>query len=198
MLRWLSTASFATLVACGGLVSPDAAPSSSEAAAPEVDAGVPGDATSTQDAPSSFPPPDAAADAACGYELLAQLRRCLDPFPNPPCDGGRLFTRLDDFLAFLRQLALVSSLVDPAHHVDCSPGGVDAGACEYDPRTPRLGPSDVHYSNALNEFVGPDGRPYIWIFIPDRNEWVLADANHSPATYALVLQYVTCMSAESD
>jgi hypothetical protein len=200
MRRILCAAWFAGAAACGGLVSPDSSsPSTSnDASAPELDAASTDDATSVEEDASLFPPPDGFSDAACGVQLYQELQLCLNHFPSPPCDGGHVFTRLDDFLAFFRQLAENYALVDPAHHLDCALAGIDAGACDYDPRARRLGPSDVHYSNSSNEFVGPDGRQDIWVYIPAYNEYLLADSNGSPGTYSLVLEYVTCELPGSD
>jgi hypothetical protein len=108
-------------------------------------------------------------------------------FPRSPWDGGHKFDRLSDFLDYFRLEAMHASLVVPAHGVDCT---MDAGiaTCNYDPRSPRLDSSDVHFSDATQEFVGPDGRHTIWSYFASWNAWLVGTSEFNPATYALLLE----------
>jgi len=87
--------------------------------------------------------------------------------------GGQVFTRLQDFLAYFRDIAVQNNFQG---------NGCDKGfdSCQYDPR-PR---SDTH-----NEFVGPDKRVWIWSFIPDRNEYVAVRKDRNVASYIIVRAY---------
>ena len=68
--------------------------------------------------------------------------------------GGHTFARLDDFLAFFRDIAVTNGA--------CT----DLSSCTYDPRSI----SDTH-----NEFFGPDERVWIWAYVADRNTWVAVE-----------------------
>jgi hypothetical protein len=179
---------------CGGVLStevPDAGPAGVDAASPPVDASVTDDASSSDGSVPSHVP-DATHDAQSCSTIEDELRACLSQPSSPPCDGGWVFSRVGDFTAFFEDMAKLYALVVPAHGVDCTAAGLDAGRCNYDPRTPRLDPSDVHYSDADDRFIGPDGRSYVFVYVPDRNQWLVADASNSPATYALIVSYVGC------
>ncbi len=52
---------------------------------------------------------------------------------------------------------------------------------------PQLSPQDVHYSNGLDEFIAPDGQPYVWHWEPPVNVWLTADQSTSPRTYSLLV-----------
>jgi hypothetical protein len=124
--------------------------------------------------------PDAGCDA---QRLEAEVCQLVSPTSDPP--EAHVFPRHEFLLDFFRQRALAS---DPAL---CG-GGTTLITCAYDPTIPRSGPADIHHSNALGEFVGPDGDPWIWDYVQPRNLWIAVDENRSPATYALVVDYVTC------
>jgi len=127
--------------------------------------------------------PDAGCDA---QRLAAEVCQLLSPTSDPdPTSEAFVFDRHVDFLDFFRQRALTS---DPAL---CG-GGTTVSTCAYDPTIPRSGPADIHHSNALGEFVGPDGDPWIWDYVQPRNHWIAVDENRSPTTYALVVEYETC------
>ena len=51
----------------------------------------------------------------------------------------------------------------------------------WSPTIPRSGPADIHHSNALGEFVGPDGDPWIWDYVQPRNRWIAVDENREEA-----------------
>ena len=65
------------------------------------------------------------------------------------------------------------------------------GFTAFDPRTPQAFPSDIFYSNNLNQFQGPNGRRYIWVYIQERNEWAICDEDRNLKTYQVFLAYTT-------
>src|SRR5262249_27359374 len=67
--------------------------------------------------------------------------------------GGWRFSRQEDFLNFFRQVAVDNGV--------CT----DLATCTYDPRSGQ---------NAIGEFQGPDKVYYIWSYIRDRNQWLVA------------------------
>ena len=94
--------------------------------------------------------------------------------------GGFVFYRLEDFLAYFRNLATTYN----------TEGCTDVlAACTYDPRVPQLNSSDVGHSDDYNEFVGPDHRRYIWVYYADRNAWIVADRDRNTATYVVMRAY---------
>jgi hypothetical protein len=101
--------------------------------------------------------------------------------------AGWAFSRLTDFLAFFQDMAVQNNFVvnRQGATIDCA----SAATCTYDPRTPRAFANDTFYSDNTNQFVGPDGRRYIWVFIPSRNQWVVADRDRHTATFQTLLNY---------
>jgi len=91
--------------------------------------------------------------------------------------GGHVFTRVEDFLAYFRDIATQNNYVSPDGSIDCS-GSFDA--CLYDPRPL----SDQH-----NELMGPDKRKWIWAYIPDRNEYLALQKEVNTASYIIVRAY---------
>lgn len=122
-------------------------------------------------------------DAGCAQGLAAEVCQLLSGYDSE--FSTYVFLRHEDLIDFFRARALKS---DPAL---CG-GGTNVGTCAYDPTTPRSGPTDIHHSNALGEFVGPDGDPWIWDYVQPRNQWIAVDENQSPTNYALVVAYETC------
>jgi hypothetical protein len=106
--------------------------------------------------------------------------------------GGYRFIRLEDFLNFFRDIAIAHDF-----YVDTQGGDIidctkpDVNACNYDPRTPRGYPTDTYWSDQYNRFVGPDGRRWIWAYLQDRNEWLVADQDRNTATYPTMYNYTT-------
>ncbi len=185
-------------VSCGGVLStevPDAGLVGLEASSPPLDAST-GDDAATSDGSTPSLVPDAPYDAPSCFAIAVELDKCFPAPGSPPCDGGWQFTRMSDFEAFFEQLAKLNGLVVAAHGVDCSAAGLDAGRCNYDPTTPRLDPSDVHYSDVDQRLIGPDGKSYVWMYDADRNTWLLAETNDSPGTYALILSYEQCIQRD--
>ena len=82
--------------------------------------------------------------------------------------GGHVFTRLQDYLDFFRDLAVQNN--------SCP----DIASCKYDPRAI----SDTH-----NEFFGPDKKQWIWAYIPNRNTWVAVEKEINTASYVIVRNY---------
>jgi hypothetical protein len=106
--------------------------------------------------------------------------------------GGWLFNRLDDFLAFFRNIAVQNdfSINIPGYlNIDCTADSVDA--CNYDPTIPRGFAQDTFLSDNFNEFRGPDGRRYIWIYLKDRNQWFACDRDRHTATYIVMRNYTS-------
>jgi hypothetical protein len=95
--------------------------------------------------------------------------------------GGHVFTRLDDFLAYFRDIAVQNNL----------PGCPDVASCTYDPRAPSI--SDNH-----NEFFGPDKRKWIWAYVPDRNQWVAVQKERNVASYVIVRNFNDYVVAQLD
>jgi hypothetical protein len=91
--------------------------------------------------------------------------------------GGHVFSRVEDFLAYFRDIATQNNYVSPDGTIDCS---ASFDACHYDPRPL----SDQH-----NELIGPDKRKWIWAYIPDRNEYIALQKEVNTASYIIVRKY---------
>ena len=167
-------------VACGGsILAEERTDDAGVATAPDAEA------VATSDAA----PPDAATpEAGCG-DVDALLHAWSSPSWN---GGGFMFTRKEDCVLFFEALARSNDLVVPAHEVDCSPAGVAAGQCTYDPLTARIDAEDVHYSGPLDEFTGPDDAPWVWYYIADQNDWFAASDAQAPAAYQLLVLANEC------
>jgi hypothetical protein len=64
--------------------------------------------------------------------------------------------------------------------------------CTYNPMTLSTSAADVGHSNAqTNAFIGPDGRRWVWVYIPDRNIWFFCDQDRNSSAYAQVKNYNT-------
>jgi hypothetical protein len=105
--------------------------------------------------------------------------------------GGWSFYRDEDFLTFVRTLAVQYDFqnCDEAG-LNCDPC-VDVDTCTWDPRTRQSTTTQLTQSDYVNRFFGPDGRTYIWGYLLSRNEWVLADKDRNTATYALMYNWLT-------
>ncbi len=99
--------------------------------------------------------------------------------------GGWLFTRLDDFLSFFRNIAVQNNFQFPADGINCT----TLESCTYDPRTPAAYANQTFYSTNTNTFTGPDGKRYIWAYIQSRNSWVVCDQDRHIATFNILYQY---------
>jgi hypothetical protein len=134
---------------------------------------------------------DGAADAACPASLP------LASWPGPPWDGGTAYSGASDLVGYFGQLARAAQLIVPAHQVDCTQGGVALGECNYDPRQPAHDAADLHYSDALDRFLGPDGYDYVWVHVAAGDRYLVADAEGAPASYQLILAWVRCHGSEA-
>jgi hypothetical protein len=104
--------------------------------------------------------------------------------------GGKVFFRERDFLDFIHGLAVKSNKY----------GCTTLDNCTYDPRLPRgANANDLIHSDAFNEFVGPEGRNYIWAYIANRNEYVLVDRDRNTASYIIVKNWTNAIvNGEAD
>jgi hypothetical protein len=175
----------ACVVACGGRIGAEDAPA--DGGSPGLDA----IALPAADAPGLAPDAAAGAEAAPTPCDVYALGAALDELSQQPGFEGHRFLRDADFAAFVRELAVVNAFVDPAHAVDCTAG---LATCTYEPRSPRLDATDLHYSDAVQRFVGPDEEPYAWAYVPARNTWILVDRNRDPSAYAVIVQLNACVA----
>jgi hypothetical protein len=106
--------------------------------------------------------------------------------------GGLQFTRLADFEAYFQQIAVQNNYLSgpgcPASGCTCSGS---AAECNYDPMT-IVDPEDC------NQFVGPDKRRYIWAYVADRNQYVLAQQDRNVATYTILFNYNSDLNITKD
>ncbi len=91
--------------------------------------------------------------------------------------GGHTFTRVEDFLAYFRDIAHQNNYVSPDGSIDCRQS---FDTCMYDPRPL----SDMH-----NELLGPDKRLWAWSYVPDRNQYVAVQKEVNTASYIIVRNY---------
>jgi hypothetical protein len=120
-----------------------------------------------------------------------------DPaFGNPQIRnwiGGKEFGLELTFLEYWQNLAQQNSYTGPgcmddtgkAVACDCSP----TLACNYDPRL---------ISDNLLQFTGPDQRRYIWTYIADRNQWVVAEEDENIVTWQLLNGYNSDVNVAMD
>jgi hypothetical protein len=101
--------------------------------------------------------------------------------------GATLFDRQVDFRVFFERVAVFAGYVDSSRKIDCRSDLL--ADCAYDPTQPRSGPTDIHQSDAYGEFTAPDGRPYAWVYLNDRNLWVVVDRERNWATHQLMSNY---------
>ena len=185
--RGLSIALLAT-AACGGEVleaTPDAGSDAAKIGA--VDGSSPQDAGSPEASPPDVAtPPDGAGAEEVGPVCGGSWSTVFSSFadPNGTADVW-VFDRQQDFLDFIRNIAVQHGFADPTTGVTC----IQIDTCPYDPRLPRMSPQDVHQSNALNQFIGPDGRSYVWTWYQPLNQWFEAAAGYSPQGYAQITDY---------
>jgi hypothetical protein len=112
--------------------------------------------------------------------------------------GGHTFYREVDFLTYFQDIAVQNNFkvsIPGGVNIDCTQG---LASCNYDPRTPRAYPTDTFYSDSYNRFLGPDTRRWIWVYMQDRNEWVVADQDRNVSTYPTMYNYTTDVVFEKD
>jgi hypothetical protein len=91
--------------------------------------------------------------------------------------GGHIFTRVEDFLAYFRDIAHQNNYISPDGKIDCTQS---FDTCMYDPRPL----SDMH-----NELLGPDKRLWIWAYVPDRNTYVAVQKEVNTASYIILRNF---------
>jgi hypothetical protein len=94
--------------------------------------------------------------------------------------GGHVFSRVEDFLAYFRDIASQDSYTGTAPDgtkYDCT-NGFDS--CLYDPRP---------FADRHNEFIGPDKRLWSFAYLPDRNEYVAVQKEVNSASYIIIRAY---------
>jgi hypothetical protein len=91
--------------------------------------------------------------------------------------GGHTFGRVQDFLAYFRDIAHNNNYVSPDGKIDCTQS---FDTCMYDPRPL----SDTH-----NELIGPDKRLWAWAYVPDRNTYLAVQKEVNTASYIIVRAY---------
>ncbi len=117
--------------------------------------------------------------------------------------GGYAFSRPEDFLSFFQSLAVQNGFQVASAGINCDNVADCAGAngyTAYDPRTLQALPAGhvLLRTTRLHEFVGANGRRYIWIYIQERNQWVVCDQDRNVATYQTFLQYTTDVYQSQD
>jgi hypothetical protein len=96
--------------------------------------------------------------------------------------GGHTFVREADALAYFQQIAVNN----PTGLNGCA----SLATCTYNPMTPQTSAIDVGHSNPqTNAFIGPDGRRWVWVYLPDRNIWFFCDQDRNSSSYFQVLTY---------
>jgi hypothetical protein len=91
--------------------------------------------------------------------------------------GGHVFTRVQDFLDYFRNIAAANNYAGCAEF--------DSPTCTYDPRVVNTATVDPSH----NEFIGPDGVDWMWAYVPDRNEYVAVQKDINIASYLIVRKY---------
>ncbi len=116
--------------------------------------------------------------------------------------GGHQFNRVQDFLSYFQNIAVQNLYTGPGC-TDPNPSSPTYGqpvancncgsqqSCNYDPRT-------IPDPANLNQFVGPDGKRYIWAFIPDRQQWVIVEQDRNIVSNTLLLNYNSDVVAGQD
>ncbi|HUB05528.1 MAG TPA: hypothetical protein VMB50_00925 [Myxococcales bacterium] len=106
--------------------------------------------------------------------------------------GGHQFSRLEDFLAYFQEIAVdnqytgmtgcVDQTADATQGQAVACNCITADTCTYDPR-------NIPDPQNANEFVGPDGKRYIWAKIQDRQQWVVAEQDRNIVTNTLLYEF---------
>jgi hypothetical protein len=105
--------------------------------------------------------------------------------------GAWTFNREEDFLTYLRRIAVNYNFQNcDENGQNCNPC-VDANTCTWDPRNRQQKPTQLTQSDYTNRFVGPDGKYYIWGWFQSRNQYVLAEKDRNTSTYSLMFNWQT-------
>ena len=86
--------------------------------------------------------------------------------------GGYKFDTVTYFLDFFRDMAVTNGVCKTME------------TCKFDPRVI----DDDH-----NEFIGPDKRVWVWLYIQDRNQYIAVQKDRHTATYILARNYANCV-----
>jgi hypothetical protein len=112
--------------------------------------------------------------------------------------GGKLFYRERDFLDYLHAIAVKNEFnVCDENGANCQLC-TSLDNCTWDPRVLQTKSQNITQSDRYNRFQGPDGRTYIWMYLPSRNMWLLADKDRNVAMYTLVLAWSTDVVSQED
>jgi hypothetical protein len=103
--------------------------------------------------------------------------------------GGYVFSRREDFQAFFRNLAVTYNTVDSQGNLLCPTDRVET--CAYDPTIKGTAddPQSAFHSDPFNQFIGPDNRRWIWVYLQDANRWIAADRDRNVATWVMMYGY---------
>jgi hypothetical protein len=111
--------------------------------------------------------------------------------------GGLVFDKEVDMLRYFQDMAIASQVLPPEYGCgsDATPHVV-GGTCKYDPRELRTG-ANTKESDNYNEFDTPEQEfhHFSWVYIPDRIQWIFADKDRNTATYKLLRDYNTNITA---
>jgi hypothetical protein len=97
--------------------------------------------------------------------------------------GGKMFTQEQYAIQYFQGIAVAN----PTQANGCA----SLATCTYNPMTPQETPADIGHSSPTNNFIGPDGRRYAWMYIQDRNEYYFVDQDRNPSSYFQVYTYNT-------
>ncbi|HEX8789915.1 MAG TPA: zinc-dependent metalloprotease [Polyangiaceae bacterium] len=105
--------------------------------------------------------------------------------------GGYVFDRQIDFMDFFRNLAVIYNTVDAQGTLLCPTDSVET--CTYDPtiKGSANDPEAVFHSDPFNQFIGPDNRRWIWVYLQDANKWIAADRDRNVATWVMMYNYTS-------
>jgi hypothetical protein len=112
----------------------------------------------------------------------------------------QVFNDQTKLLDFFQRLAIANNVLPP--EAGCGPDatpGAYGGTCKYDPRIKR-DDTTQYESDLYHEFDTPEQEFHhlSWMFIKDRNQWIFADQQRNTATYKLLRDYNTKVTATSD
>jgi hypothetical protein len=107
--------------------------------------------------------------------------------------GGLQFYRLQDMETYFQEIAVQNSYNSgpgcPGPNQTCTCDTI--ATCNYDPTT-------IVDPLQENEFVGPDKRRYIWTWVPDRNQYVVAQEDRNTVTYQILATYNSDINITKD
>jgi hypothetical protein len=119
--------------------------------------------------------------------------------------GGWTFTREQDMIDFFRNIAVQANgptgvpagcdptLVYPAAN-SCVPACLSIDTCAYDPTNAAQVTLDVNDGH----FVAPDGLTYVWAYLPERAQWIVARQDRNIVTWKVITNYNSDLLTEKD